>query len=63
MLTRLLSQPDPFGFASSSKVGAFGSPCKVHLSVRFSPLGRGVTEGGGEVESHLFTHIYAKNLS
>ena len=50
MLTCLPSQPDPFGFASSPKVGAFDSPCKVHLSARFSPFGRGVTEGGGEVE-------------
>ena len=35
----LPSQSNPFGFASSPKVGALGSPCKVHLSVRSSPFG------------------------
>ena len=36
--------------ASSPKVGAFGSPCKVYLYAKASPFGRGVTEGDGEGE-------------
>ena len=60
-LTRLPSQPNSFGFASSPKAGAFGSPCKVHLSVRFSPFGRGVTEGGGEVEV-IYLHIFTQKI-
>ena len=39
-----------YGFASSPKVGAFGSPRKVHLSAKASPFGRGVTVGDGEGE-------------
>ena len=30
-----------FGFASSPKVGAFGSPDKLHLFAKASPFGRG----------------------
>ena len=39
-----------FGFASSPKVGALGSPRKVHLFAKASPFGRGVTVGDGEGE-------------
>ena len=38
------------GFASSPKVGALGSPRKVHLFAKASPFGRGVTVGDGEGE-------------
>ena len=37
-------------FASSPKVGALGSPRKLHLFAKASPFGRGVTEGDGEGE-------------
>ena len=36
--------------ASSPKVGALGSPRKVHLFAKASPFGRGVTAGDGEGE-------------
>ena len=36
--------------ASSPKVGALGSPHKVHLFAKASPFGRGVTAGDGEGE-------------
>jgi len=39
-----------YGFASSPKVGALGSPRKVHLFAKASPFGRGVTAGDGEGE-------------
>ena len=39
-----------YGFASSPKVGALGSPHKVHLFAKASPFGRGVTAGDGEGE-------------
>ena len=39
-----------FGFASSPKVGALGSPRKLHLFAKASPFGRGVTVGDGEGE-------------
>ena len=36
--------------ASSPKVGALGSPRKVHLFAKASPFGRGGTAGDGEGE-------------
>ena len=39
-----------YGFASSPKVGALGSPRKLHLFAKASPFGRGVTVGDGEGE-------------
>ena len=39
-----------YGFASSPKVGALGSPRKVHLFAKASPFGRGGTAGDGEGE-------------
>ena len=36
--------------ASSPKVGALGSPRKLHLFAKASPFGRGVTVGDGEGE-------------
>ena len=36
--------------ASSPKVGALGSPRRLHLFAKASPLGRGVTVGDGEGE-------------
>lgn len=36
--------------ASSPKVGALGSPRRLHLSAKASPFGRGVTVGDGEGE-------------
>ena len=36
--------------ASSPKVGALGSPHKLHLFAKASPFGRGVTAGDGEGE-------------
>ena len=44
------SQSKPVGFASSPKVGALGSPRKLHLFAKASPFGRGVTVGDGEGE-------------
>ena len=44
------SQSKPVGFASSPKVGALGSPRKLHLFAKASPFGRGVTAGDGEGE-------------
>ena len=44
------SQSKPVGFASSPKVGALGSPRKLHLFAKVSPFGRGVTVGDGEGE-------------
>ena len=44
------SQSKPVGFASSPKVGALGSPHKLHLFAKASPFGRGVTAGDGEGE-------------
>ena len=44
------SQSKPVGFASSPKVGALGSPRKIHLFAKASPFGRGVTAGDGEGE-------------
>ena len=40
--------------ASSPKVGALGSPRKLHLFAKASPFGRGVTAGDGEGEPPLF---------
>ena len=39
-----------YGFASSPKGRAFGSPHKLHLFAKASPFGRGVTVGDGEGE-------------
>ena len=50
MVSRLALSVKSYGFASSPKVGAFGSPRKVHLSTKASPFGRGVTVGDGEGE-------------
>ena len=48
--------------ASSPKVGALGSPRKLHLFAKASPFGRGVTAGDGEGED--VDHVqqpYSKN--
>ena len=50
VVSRLALSVKSYGFASSPKVGAFGSPRKVHLSAKASPFGRGVTVGDGEGE-------------
>ena len=50
MVSRLALSVKSYGFASSPKVGAFGSPRKVHLSAKASPFGRGVTVGDREGE-------------
>ena len=50
MVSRLALSVKSYGFASSPKVGTFGSPRKVHLSAKASPFGRGVTVGDGEGE-------------
>ena len=40
------------------KVGALGSPRKVHLFAKASPFGRGVTAGDGEGEAvNLSAHV------
>ncbi len=44
--------------ASSPKVGAFGSPCKLHLYAKASHFGRGVTEGDGEGEAVKQNHQF-----
>ena len=50
--TRSASSPSQSSLrdASSPKVGALGSPRKLHLSAKASPFGRGVTVGDGEGE-------------
>ena len=44
--------------ASSPKVGALGSPRKVHLFAKASPFGRGVTVGDGEGEPAVEENIF-----
>ena len=44
------SQSKPIGFASSPKVGALGSPRKVHLFAKASPFGRGGCEQSEQTE-------------
>ena len=39
-----------YGFASSPKVGALGSPRKVHLFAKASPFGRGGCEQSEQTE-------------
>ena len=50
--TRSASSPSQSSLrdASSPKVGALGSPRKLHLFAKASPFGRGVTVGDGEGE-------------
>ena len=58
MVSRLALSVKSYGFASSPKVGAFGSPRKVHLSAKASPFGRGVTVGDGEGEPAVEENIF-----
>ena len=44
------SQSKPVGFASSPKVGALGSPRKLHLFAKASPFGRGGCERSEQTE-------------
>ena len=44
------SQSKPDGFASSPKVGAFGSPRELHLFAKASPFGRGGCERSEQTE-------------
>ena len=44
------SQSKPIGFASSPKVGALGSPRKLHLFAKASPFGRGGCERSEQTE-------------
>ena len=47
------SQSKPVGFASSPKVGALGSPRKLHLFAKASPFGRGGCERSDDGEGSL----------